>query len=98
LAEGDKTWWTFKEVVDWFRQADPNASICNIRSAVEERCAAGRIRARGRRRVYKWDRFPKISHTDPGFVPIPEEYSHVKPTPEQIGSAQADVSYEKIEC
>lgn len=84
LLENVKTWWTFREVVDCFQQTDPNASIFDVRSAVEERCASGRIRARGRRRIYNSERFPKISHTDAQFVRLSEEYSRVKPTPEPI--------------
>jgi hypothetical protein len=84
LAELVNTWWRLRDLVDWFRKIDPNASTIRILSAVEERCACGQIRARGRRRVYVWDRLPKISHTDPGFVPMSEEYSQASPTLEEI--------------
>jgi hypothetical protein len=78
------TWWKLDDLVDWFRKTDPNASTIRILSAVEERCACGRIRARGRRRIYVWDRLPKIRHTDPEFVPMSEEYSQASPTLEEI--------------
>jgi hypothetical protein len=73
LPEAVKPWWTFSEIVDWFRNTDPNASILSICRAVGERCASGRVRARGRRRIFNFDRFPRISHTDPGFVRLSEE-------------------------
>jgi hypothetical protein len=34
------------------------------------------------------DRFPKLSHTDPGFVPLSEEYSYVTLAPEQISTGE----------
>ena len=88
MPEAVKTWWTLSDIVDWFREADPNASILSICSAVKELCEAGRVRARGRRRIYNWDRFPKLSHTDPGFVGLSEEYSYINPTLEQISTGE----------
>jgi hypothetical protein len=88
LPEAVKPWWTFSEIIDWFRNTDPNASILSICRAVGERCASGRVRARGRRRIFNFDRFPKISHTDPGFVRLSEEYSRVNPIPEPISTGE----------
>jgi hypothetical protein len=82
------TWWKLRDLVEWFRKTDPNASTIGILSAVEERCACGRTRARGRRRLYAWDRFPKISHTNPEFVPISEQYGQASPTLEEIPQAE----------
>ena len=88
LLERAQIWWTLTEVVEWVRVTAPNTSILDIRNAVEQRCASGRIRAHGRRRIYTFDRHPKISHTDPAFVQISEEYSYVRRAPEQISTAE----------
>jgi hypothetical protein len=58
--------------------------VWEIRVGLEGRCVSRRIRARGRRRIYRYDRFPKIEHTDPAFVLFSEQYSYVDPLPEPI--------------
>jgi hypothetical protein len=95
LTETDKTWLTLRQVVDRVRGAYPNISVREICDALEGRCASGRIRARGRRRIYSFDRFPNISHTDPEFVYCSEAYSYIKPAPEPIpkGEWRRDLAF-----
>lgn len=88
LTKAVKNWSAFGDIVHWLRETDPKASILSIRSAVWERCKSGRVRARGRRRTYSWDRFPKLSPADPEFVRLSEEYSHVDPTLEEISPGE----------
>lgn len=84
MSDGDQIWWTLGQVIGWVRATYPDATVWDVRAGLEGRCASGRIQARGRRRIYSFDRFPKISHTDPGFVTFSEEYSYVNPLPEPI--------------
>ena len=84
MSDGDQIWWTLGQVIGWVRATYPDPTVWDVRAGLEGRCASGRIQARGRRRIYSFDRFPKISHTDPSFVTFSEEYSYVNPLPEPI--------------
>ena len=88
MSDADKTWWPLGHVVGWVRGTHPDSPIRKVRVGLEARCRSGRIRARGRRRIYNWDRFPKISHTDIGFVLCSEEYSYLDPSPEPIRAGE----------
>ena len=74
MSECDMPWWTLSNVVDWVRDIDPTATIRQIRVALEELCGFGRVRARGNRRVYGYDRPMPIDHRDPTFIRFADEY------------------------
>ena len=68
MSERDSRWSTLSEVVDWVRRIHPTATIGEIRAALQGWCAADRIRAHGRRRLYSSDRALPMGHYDPDFV------------------------------
>ena len=81
-------WWTLSDVVDWVRRIDPPVTIGQIRVALEDRCAADRIRTRGRRLNYRYDRLISISHWYPDFVQFADEYGEARPSFDAISAAQ----------
>jgi len=88
MSECDMPWWTLSNVVDWVRDIDPTATIRQIRVALEERCGSGRIRARGHRGVYGYNRLMPIDHRDPTFVQFAEEYGEPRSSFDEISASE----------
>jgi hypothetical protein len=88
MAECDKTWWMLSDIVDWVRRIDPTAAVGQIRVALADACAANRIRARGHRRVYLYDRRMPIAHWDPTFVQYADEYGELRSSFDAISAAE----------
>jgi hypothetical protein len=88
MSERDMMWWTLSDVVDWVGRIDPTATVGQIRVALKDRCAANRIRTRGRRRVYRYDRPMPISHFDPAFVHFADEYGEPRSSFDAISDAE----------
>jgi len=78
MSERDTRWWTLVEVVDWVRGIHPNATIGEIRGALQGWCASDRIRAHGRRRLYSSDRPLPMDHHDPEFVLFADHHSRLQ--------------------
>jgi hypothetical protein len=74
MSEPDTTWWTLGDVVEWVQGIDPAATVWQIRIELAGRCASGRIRAHGRRWVYRYDQPLWIDHGDPLFVVVSDQY------------------------
>jgi hypothetical protein len=74
MFEPDTTWWTLGEVVEWVQGIDPAATVWQIRIELTGRCVSGRIRAQGRRWVYRYDQPLGIDHGDPLFVLVSDQY------------------------
>jgi hypothetical protein len=88
MSEREKMWWTLSDVVDWVRRTDSPGTIGQIRVVLEDRCAADRIRTRGRRLDYRPDRPMLISHLHPDFVQFAEEYGKPRPSFDAISAAE----------
>jgi integrase len=82
------TWWVLSDVVDWVRRIDPTATVGQIRVALKDACAANRIRAQGRRRVYAYDRRMPIGYWHPDFVQFADEYGEPQPSFDAISAAE----------
>src|SRR5437899_2501413 len=74
MSEPDTTWWTLGDVVEWVQGIEPAATVWQIRIELAGRCASGRIRAHGRRWVYRYDQPLGIDHGDPLFVAVSDQY------------------------
>jgi hypothetical protein len=74
MSEPDTTWWTLGDVVEWVQGIDPAATVWQIRIELAGRCASGRIRAHGRRWVYRYDQLLWIDHSVPEFVSFCDQY------------------------
>lgn len=82
------TWWVLSDVVDWVRRIDPTATVGQIRVALKDACAANRIRAQGRQRVYAYDRRLPIGYWHPDFVQFADEYGEPRPSSDAISAAE----------
>ena len=88
MSECDMTWWTLINVVDWVRRIDPTATVEHIRLALEDRCASGRVRAHGHRRVYEFGQLMSINHRDPTFVQFADEYGQPRSSFDEISATE----------
>jgi hypothetical protein len=74
MSEADTPWWTLGDVVEWVQAVEPAAIVWQIRIELEGRCASGRIRAHGRRWLYRPDKPLWIDHRDGQFVLFADQY------------------------
>jgi hypothetical protein len=94
MFEPDTTWWTLGEVVEWVQGIDPAATVWQIRIELAGRCASGRIRAQGRRWVYRYDQPLGIDHGDPLFVAVSDQYGGPQSSFEAISAdAWTDLTF-----
>jgi hypothetical protein len=73
-SEADTPWWRLGDVVEWVQAVEPAAIVWQIRIELEGRCASGRIRAHGRRWLYRPDKPLWIDHRDVQFVLFADQY------------------------
>jgi hypothetical protein len=86
MSEADTTWWTLGEVVEWVQGIDPAATVWQIRIELEGRCGSGRIRAQGRRWVYRYDQPLGIDHGNSLFVTFADQYGGPRSSFEAIST------------
>jgi hypothetical protein len=86
MSEPDTTWWTLGDVVEWVQGIDPAATVWQIRIELAGRCASGRIRAHGRRWVYRYDQLLWIDHSVPQFVSFCDQYGEPQSSFEVISA------------
>ena len=77
-ARRETGWWTLSQVVDWVREIDPSARVGDIRLALVSRCASGRIRTHGHRRLYAFGSVLPIDHNDPTFIWFAEQHGRLE--------------------
>jgi class 3 adenylate cyclase len=79
-------WWSIAEAAAWIREQHPGATGGQVCATLEQLVREGRIKARGRRRVYSTDRPLRIAVVDPEFVWFAERSGPPQPWPESIGA------------
>jgi len=79
-------WSGLAEVAAWVRACSPTATGPQICNALENSCASGRIKARGRRRVYPTEQVLRIDPGDPHFIWFADEHGDLQPWQELIPS------------
>jgi hypothetical protein len=87
-TQSEATWWTLGEVVDWIQEIDPTARIGDIRLALVNRCASGRIRAQGHRWLYGFDTILPIDHHDPYFLWFSEQHGRLDASFDEISAGE----------
>ena len=87
-TQSEARWWTLGQVVDWIREIDPTARIGDIRLALVNRCASGRIRAHGHPWLYGFDAVLPIDHHDPSFLWFSEQHGRLDASFDEISAGE----------